>query len=85
MDIIHHFGVPNSIITNNVTQFIGRKFLSFCNDHHIRVDWSTVAHPRCNWQVERANCMILQGLKPRIFNDLKKFSRRWLTELPSVI
>ena len=29
--------------------------------------------------------MILQGLKPRIFDRLKKFGRRWLTELPSVI
>ena len=29
--------------------------------------------------------MILQGLKPRIFNKLNKFGRRWLTELPSVI
>jgi hypothetical protein len=29
--------------------------------------------------------MILQGLKPRIFNDLNKFGRRWLAELPSVI
>jgi hypothetical protein len=44
-----------------------------------------VAHPRSNGQVERANDMILQGLKPRIFNDLNKFGRRWLAELPSVI
>jgi hypothetical protein len=29
--------------------------------------------------------MILQGLKPRIFNRLNKFDRRWLDELPSVI
>jgi hypothetical protein len=29
--------------------------------------------------------MILQGLKPRIFNKLNKFGRRWLTELPLVI
>jgi hypothetical protein len=29
--------------------------------------------------------MILQGLKPRIFNKLNKFGRRWLTELLSVI
>jgi hypothetical protein len=29
--------------------------------------------------------MILQGLKPRIFNKLNKFGRRWLTELPSII
>jgi hypothetical protein len=29
--------------------------------------------------------MILQGLKPRIFNRLNKFSKKWLTELPSII
>jgi len=38
-----------------------------------------------NGQVERANGMILQGLKPRIFNKLNKFGQKWLTELPSVI
>jgi hypothetical protein len=36
-NIIHRFGVPNSIITDNSTQFTGRKFLDFCKDHHIRV------------------------------------------------
>jgi hypothetical protein len=29
-----------------------------------------------NGQVERANDMILQGLKPRIYNNLNKFGRR---------
>ena len=62
-----------------------KKFLAFCDSYHIRVDWSAVAHPQTNGQVERANGMILQGLKPRIFNKLNKFGRRWLTELPSVI
>jgi transposase InsO family protein len=84
-NIIHHFGVPNSIITDNGTQFTGRKFLDFCEDHHIRVDWAAVAHPMMNGQVERANGMILQGLKPRIYNDLNKFGRRWMKELPSVV
>jgi hypothetical protein len=37
-DIIHQFGVPNSIITDNDSQFTGRKFLEFCDDHHIRMD-----------------------------------------------
>jgi transposase InsO family protein len=58
MDIIHRFEVPNSIITDNGTQFIGKKFLGFCNDYHIRVDWSAMAHPRSNGQVERVNDMI---------------------------
>jgi transposase InsO family protein len=84
-NIIHRFGVPNSIITDNGTQFTGRKFLDFCEDHHIRVEWAAVAHPMMNGQVERANDMILQGLKPRIYNDLNKFGRRWMKELPSVV
>jgi ribonuclease HI len=84
-NIIHRFGVPNSIITDNGTQFTGKKFLDFCEDHHIRVDWAAVAHPMTNGQVERANCMILPGLKPRIYNDLNKFGKRWMKELPSVV
>jgi transposase InsO family protein len=58
-DIIHRFGVPNSIITDNGSQFTGRKFLEFCDKHHIRVDWAVVAHPQTNGQVERTNGMIL--------------------------
>jgi transposase InsO family protein len=84
-NIIHRFGVPNSIITDNGTQFTGKKFLDFCEGHHIRVDWVAVAHPMINGQVERANGMILQGLKPRIYNDLNKFGKRWIKELPSVV
>jgi transposase InsO family protein len=37
-DIIHRFGVSNSIITDNGSQFTSRKFLEFCDNHHIRVD-----------------------------------------------
>ena len=38
-----------------------------------------------NGQVERANGMVLQGLKPRIFNWLNKFGGRWVAELPTVL
>jgi hypothetical protein len=37
--------VPNSIITDNDTQFTREKFLDFYDDNNIRVDWATVAHP----------------------------------------
>jgi hypothetical protein len=84
-NIIHRFGVTNSIITDNGTQFTGKKFLDFCEDHHIGVDWAAVAHPMTNGQVERANGMILQGLKLRIYNNLNKFGKRWVKELPSVV
>jgi hypothetical protein len=49
------------------------------------VGWAAMAHPMTNGQVERANGMILQGLKTRIYNDLHKFSKRWMKELPSVV
>jgi hypothetical protein len=55
------------------TQFVGKKFLNFCDNNNIHVDWSAIAHPKTNGQVERANDMILQGLKPRIFKRLDKF------------
>jgi hypothetical protein len=38
-----------------------------------------------NGQVERANGMILQGLKLRICNDLNKFGKWWIKELASVV
>jgi transposase InsO family protein len=84
-DIVHHFGVPNCIITDNVTQFISKKFLDFYNNHHIRVLWSAVAHPKTNGQVEHANGMVLQGLKPRIFDKLNKHGKKWATALPLVL
>jgi transposase InsO family protein len=84
-DIIYRFGVPNSIITDNGSQFTGRKFLEFRDKFHIRVNWAAVAHPQTNGQVERANGMILQGLQPRIFDRMNKSGRKWLQELPVVV
>jgi transposase InsO family protein len=31
-NIVHRFGVPNSIITDNGMQFTGKKFLDFCEE-----------------------------------------------------
>jgi hypothetical protein len=78
----------NSIRSEQAVAFftnIIHHFLDFCEDHHIRVDWAAVAHPMTNGQVERANDMILQGLKPRIYTDLNMFGKRWMKELPSVV
>ena len=33
LDIVHRFGVLNSIITDNGTQFTGKKFLLFCDEY----------------------------------------------------
>jgi hypothetical protein len=49
------------------------------------VDWAALAHLQTNGQVECANDLILQGLKPRIFEKLNKSGWKWIQELPSVI
>ena len=48
LDIVHHFGVLNSIIMDNGTQFIGEKFFRFYDEYHIRINWSTMTHPHMN-------------------------------------
>jgi len=37
-DIIRWFGIPNVIITDNSIQFTSKKFLDFCDRHHIRMN-----------------------------------------------
>ena len=59
LDIVHRFGVPNSIITDNGMRFTKKKFILFYDEYHIRVDWATVAHPCMNGQVKHANDMVL--------------------------
>ena len=68
LDIIYRFGVPNCTITDHGTNFTGKKFLDFSDGYGIRIDWASVGHPRTNGQVKRANGIVLQGLKPRIFD-----------------
>jgi hypothetical protein len=84
-NIKHRFGVPNRIIIELGKAFTGSVFWDFCQDNLIDVYYSSVAHPRCNGQVERASDMVLQALKDRIYDDASNYATRWLAELPHVI
>jgi hypothetical protein len=44
-----------------------------------------VAHPRANGQVERANRMILDALKKKVFDKSEKLAGKWIRELPYVV
>ena len=70
--IVCRFGVPNRVITDNGTQFTSTIFQEYCEDLGIQVCYASVAHPRSNGQVERANAEILKGLRMRTYNCLKK-------------
>lgn len=71
------FGVPNRIITDNGTQFTGTDFKEWCEELGIKICYASVAHSQSNGQVERANGMVLQGIKARIFDRLKAYAGRW--------
>ena len=84
-DIMHRFGLPNSIITNLGSTFTGNDFWDFCEDRSISIKYISVAHPRTNGQVERANGMILDALKKRLYKKDEKHLGRWLKELPAIV
>jgi hypothetical protein len=84
-EIMHHFGISSNIITDNGTQFTAREFIGFCDDVGIKVNYASVSHPQSNGQVKRSNSMILQGLKPRIFDRLKPYAGKWMKDLLSVL
>ena len=84
-EISHRFGVPNRIITDLGTSFTGFEFWDYCQASCIDVYYASIAHPRCNGQVERANGLILQGLKARIFDPIEKYGAKWLQKLPRVV
>ena len=77
-EISHRFWVPNRIITDLGTSFTGSKFWDYCQESCIDVYYTSVGHPRCNGQVERANGLTLLGLKARIFDPIKKYGAKWL-------
>ena len=83
--IIHHFGVPNSIIIHLGTQFTSTTFWDFCDDRGIAIKYVSVAHPRANGPVERANGMIIDTLKNRLYKENDKAVGRWKKELPVVV
>jgi hypothetical protein len=83
--IVCRFGVPSRIITDNETQFTSRVVQEYYEGIGTRLCFTSVAHPRSNGQVERANAEILRGLKTRTYDCLRKHGANWVSELPSVL
>ena len=84
-DITVRYGIPHSIITDNGTNFAKGALARFCATQGIRLDLASVAHPQSNGQVERANGLILSGIKPRLVEPLERSAGCWVEELPAVL
>jgi transposase InsO family protein len=77
--------VPNSIITDNGTNFTSGEFQDFTKELGIKIKYVSVAHPKSNGQVKKANGLICAGLKKRLLRPLKRATGAWVEELPSVL
>jgi hypothetical protein len=51
-DIMHHFGMPNRVITDLGSPFTAIEFKSWAQDCRISIDYASVAHLEANGQVE---------------------------------
>jgi hypothetical protein len=62
-ELVHRYGLPHRIITNLGSNFNNHQFWEYYENSGINVQYVSVAHPRANEQVERANRMVLDALK----------------------
>jgi transposase InsO family protein len=83
--IVYRYGVPNSIITDNGTNFTSGEFQEFAKELGIKIKYASVAHPKSNGQVEKANGLVCAGLKKRLLRPLKRAADAWVEELPLVL
>ena len=80
-NIIHRFGVPRIITTDNGRQFESGWIKQRCRELHIHQQFMSVAHPQVNGQVENVNRTIVDGLKKRLVGA----RGNWVLELPNVL
>jgi transposase InsO family protein len=83
--IVYWYGVPNTIITDNGTNFTSSEFQEFAKELGIKIKYASVAHPKSNGKVEKSNGLVYAGLKKRLLRPLKRVASAWVKELPSVL
>jgi hypothetical protein len=70
--IVFCFGVPHNIIIDNGTNLTSKEFKNYCKSLRIKLKFTSVAHPKTNGQVEKANGLICNGIKKRLLAPLEK-------------
>jgi hypothetical protein len=84
-ELVHRYGLPHRIITNLGSNFNNHQLWEYCENSGIDVRYVSVAHPRANGQVERANGMVLDALKKQLHDATNTNEGKWIKELPNVL
>ncbi|GKV28140.1 hypothetical protein SLEP1_g37227 [Rubroshorea leprosula] len=64
--VICRYEIPNQVIADNDPQFNCNSFKDFYSSYGIKVVFTSVYHPEANGMVESVNKAILEGIKPRV-------------------
>jgi hypothetical protein len=65
--------------------FTSKEFKNNCESMGIKLKFASVAYPKTNGQVKKANGLICNGIKKRLLAPLEKAKHAWVDELPSVL
>jgi hypothetical protein len=84
-ELMHLYGLPHRIITDLGSNFNNHQFWEYCENSGIDVRCVSIAHPRANGQLERANGMVLNALKKRLHNAANSKGGKWIKELPNAL
>jgi hypothetical protein len=84
-ELVHRHRLPHRIITALGSNFNNHQFWEYCENSRIDVRYVSVAHPRANGQVERANGMVLDALKKRLHDAANTKGGKWIKELPNAL
>jgi hypothetical protein len=82
---VHRCGLPHRIITDQGSNFNNHQFWEYYENSGIDVRYVSVAHPRANGQVERANGMVLDALKKRLHDVANTKVGKWIKQLPNAL
>ena len=71
---------PNVVSPTLGSNFTSDTFWDFYEQIASDVKYVSAAYPRANGQVERANGMILDGLKKRLYESNSKKGGKWISK-----
>jgi hypothetical protein len=84
-ELVHRYGLPHRIITDLGSNFNNHQIWEYCENSGIDVQYVSVAHPRANGQVERANRMVLDALKKQLHDTANSKGGKGIKELPNAL
>lgn len=80
-NIVCRFGAPRVLVSDNGSQFLGKKMKAWCKSLKIEQRFTSVGYPQANGQTEVTNRTIVKQIETR----LSEASGGWVDDLDGVL